>query len=222
MSPSPVDSSVTTANILYQAAGVDRLNPVSAGARSVGPLFSARQGAGLGGRLYHRDRTQTSCASLPGDAYAQPPYASFGMKTLNRSLNDTLGAERLVATLSGAFAMLATLIAALGLYGVVSYSVERRTTEIGLRMALGAAPASVLMLVMREAVTLVGIGLLIGLPSALELGHYVAAQLFGTEPTDWRIAAAASATLGVVALLAGFIPAQRARRLDPLAALRQE
>ena len=118
--------------------------------------------------------------------------------------------------------MLATLIAALGLYGVVSYSVERRTTEIGLRMALGAAPASVLMLIMREAVTLVGIGLLIGLPCALVLGQYVAAQLFATEPTDWRIAAAASATLAVVTLFAGFAPAQRAMRLDPLAALRQE
>ena len=118
--------------------------------------------------------------------------------------------------------MLATVMAALGLYGVVAFSVARRTKEIGLRTALGASPASVLWLVMREVLTLLGVGLVVGLPCALVLSRAIASQLFGVTPTDAWTVLAASAGLGLVAAAAGFFPAQRARTIDPLVALRQE
>lgn len=146
----------------------------------------------------------------------------YEMKTLARVLDDTLGAERLIAALSVVFALLATAIAALGLYGVVSFSVERRTKEIGMRTALGASPASVMWLVMREVLSLFGLGLIAGIPCAIVLTQYATPQLFGAAPSDAWVASAAVATLAVVAIVAGALPAHRARTLDPLVALRRE
>ena len=102
----------------------------------------------------------------------------YEMKTVERQLDDTLSTERLIASLSVVFAAVATVTAALGLYGMMSFVVVRRTKEIGLRMALGAARSSVLRLVMREVVLLTGCGLLLGIPSAYILGRYVTSQLF--------------------------------------------
>jgi predicted permease len=146
----------------------------------------------------------------------------YGMKTLERQLDDTLSAERLSASLAVIFAALATVMAALGLYGVMAFAVAHRTKEIGLRTALGASPGSVLWLVMREVFQLLGIGMLVGIPCAVLLSHYVASQLFGVTPTDVRTAAAAGATLIAVAVTAGLFPARRARTIDPVVALRHE
>ena len=144
------------------------------------------------------------------------------MKTVERQLDDTLSTERLIASLSVVFAVLATVMAALGLYGVMSFIVARRTKEIGLRLALGASRASVLHLVMSEVGLLAGVGLGIGLPCAYFLSRAVSSQLFGVPPTDLWTAAAATIVLGIVAAVAGMVPARRACRIAPLQALRHE
>jgi predicted permease len=150
---------------------------------------------------------------------AMPVYR---MKTLEHQLDDTLSTERLIAVLSAAFGILATLLAAIGLYGVMAFVVARRTREIGLRMALGAQPGLVVWMVMRETILLVAAGLALGVPAALLAGRYVSTQLFGVKPTDLVAAAAALVILAAVAAMAGFLPARRASTIDPIQALRYE
>jgi predicted permease len=137
-------------------------------------------------------------------------------------VRNSVYADRLTAILSIAFGVLATVLAAIGLYGVVAYTVTRRTGEIGLRMALGALPADILRLILREAGRVVAGGLLIGLAGALALGRLVQAQLFGIRAADPALFAAAAALLALVALAAALLPAWRASRVDPLSALKYE
>ena len=146
----------------------------------------------------------------------------FELKTLGRQLDETLLTERLIALLSAGFGLLATLLAAIGLYGVMAFAVARRTKELGLRMALGAQPGSVIWLVMQEVLLLLALALLAGVPAALGLGRFVASQLFGIKASDPWIVAASMAVLIVVAAAAGLIPARRASRIDPMLALRYE
>ncbi len=150
---------------------------------------------------------------------AMPVYQ---MKTLERQLDDTLTTERLIATLSAAFGILATLLAALGLYGVMAFVVARRTKEIGLRMALGAQRTEVVWMVMREALELLGMGLAIGIPAALWLTRYLSSQLYSVRPSDFGTGLAALAILVAVAAGAGLLPARRASGIDPIQALRYE
>jgi len=146
----------------------------------------------------------------------------YGMKTLERQLDETLSTERLIAVLSAAFGLLATVLAALGLYGVMAFMVARRTKEIGLRMALGAPQTQVIWMVMRETLLLVAAGLAIGIPTAFAVSKYVSTQLYGVKATDIVSAAAALVILAVVAAGAGFLPARRASTIDPIQALRYE
>jgi ABC-type antimicrobial peptide transport system permease subunit len=146
----------------------------------------------------------------------------YELKTLGAQLDETLLTERLIALLSGGFGLLATLLAMIGLYGVMAFAVARRTRELGLRMALGAQRGAVVWLVMREVLLLLAIGLAIGVPAAVALGRLVAAQLYGIQATDPWIAGASVAVLTTVAAVAGMIPAARAGRIDPMLALRYE
>jgi predicted permease len=146
----------------------------------------------------------------------------FEMKTLGKQLDETLSTERLIATLSAAFGVLATVLAAIGLYGVMAFTVARRTREIGLRMALGAPQGRVVWMVLRETLVLLGAGLAIGVPATLILSRYVSTQLYGVKPTDLVAAVAALAILSIVAAGAGFLPARRASEIDPIQALRYE
>ncbi|HTQ54108.1 MAG TPA: ABC transporter permease [Bryobacteraceae bacterium] len=146
----------------------------------------------------------------------------YNMRTLESTIDASLLNERLVALLSALFGALATLLAVIGLYGVMAYTVEQRKREIGIRMALGAQSHNVLWLVMREVLTMMGIGFAIGLPAAWLCSRLVASLLYGMRPNDPVIIGAAMAALGCVALLAGYIPAFRASRVDPLRALHYE
>ncbi|HEV1286459.1 MAG TPA: ABC transporter permease [Bryobacteraceae bacterium] len=144
------------------------------------------------------------------------------MKTLEKQVDNSLVTERLVASLSSAFGFLATLLASIGLYGVMAYTVARRTREIGIRMALGAATGNVVWLVMKEVLVLVGVGIVLGLGASWGLTRYVQKQLFGIQPNDLTTIVLATIGIACVALAAGYVPARRATRVDPIRALRWE
>jgi ABC-type antimicrobial peptide transport system permease subunit len=159
-------------------------------------------------------------------ALLDPDLPVFDIVTMDRQIDELLFAQRLVSTLSAAFGVLATVLAAVGLYGVMAYLVVRRTREIGIRMALGATPGQVLQLVMREAVLLAGIGVIVALLSWFPLGGVIQNQMGDQllHITGWNpfVVACATVMLCGVALLAGFLPARRATRIEPTAALRYE
>jgi predicted permease len=143
-------------------------------------------------------------------------------RTLSSQVERSLGIERLVARLLGAFAVLALVLASVGLYGVLGYSVARRTGEIGVRLALGATRGTVLRSILRESWILVAIGSVIGIPASIVVSRFVANLLYGVTPTDPSVLASAVACLLFVALAAALVPAWRASRVDPLVALRHE
>ena len=144
------------------------------------------------------------------------------LKTVDEQEDESLLTERLVASLSTAFSVLATVLAAIGLYGVVSYTVSRRTREIGIRMALGASRGNVVWLVMREVAILTAAGIGVGLLAAWGLTKLVRQQLYGVQPSDIATVAAAALAIGLVSAVAGYLPARRASRVDPLGSLRWE
>jgi predicted permease len=144
------------------------------------------------------------------------------VRTLSQQVDRFLDHEELISQLSGFFALLALVLACIGLYGVMSYNVLRRTNEIGIRMALGAQSGGVLWLVLKECLLLLAIGVAAGVPVTLAAGRLVRSQLFGLSASDPVILAVAVLSIGVVTLLAAYLPARRASRVDPVVALRFE
>jgi putative ABC transport system permease protein len=142
--------------------------------------------------------------------------------TMNQIVDESLGQRRLTMTLLGVFAGIALVLAMVGIYGAVAYTVEQRTGEIGVRMALGAQTADVLRLVVKQGMTPVIIGLVIGLAAALGLGRLLTAQLYEVSVNNPALLASTAATLAIVALLACLIPARRASLVNPIEALRTE
>jgi ABC-type antimicrobial peptide transport system permease subunit len=151
-----------------------------------------------------------------------PNVPMYDMRTLIDQVDKSLVTERLMALLSAAFGGLATILAAMGLYGVMAYVVSRRTREIGIRMALGADRGSVVWLVMREVLLLAVTGVVIGLGSSWALTRLVESQLFEVQPSDPLTMVAATFGIAAVAMLAGYLPARRATGIDPTTALRFE
>jgi putative ABC transport system permease protein len=144
------------------------------------------------------------------------------LRTLPQQIRENVFLDRFISVLSAAFAALATLLAAIGLYGVLAYTVSQRTREIGLRMALGAAPARVRLMVLRQVGFMTLIGGAIGLGAAIGLGRLAESLLFQLKGSDPAVLAGAAVALAIVALGAGFIPARRASQVDPMTALRYE
>jgi predicted permease len=151
-----------------------------------------------------------------------PSLPVTNVATLAEQVDESLRPERLIAKLSGLFGLLGLLLAAVGLYGTMSYTVARRTNEIGIRMALGAQRGDVLWSVLKESLQLVMIGVVIGLPAALSATRLISSQLFGLTPNDPGTIAMATLLLVAVAAIAGYLPARKASRVDPMVALRYE
>ncbi len=189
-------------------------------------FFPMLQGSFVGGATVYVRSTQDPAIAFAAARQTVQELDTnvpiYNQRTLERQIERSLLNDRLIATLSTAFGLLATLLAVIGLYGVMAYTVARRTREIGLRMALGAVSGDVLWLVMREVLLLVGIGVTLGVIGALGVSRLVQSQLYGITATDPITTAAAALTLAIVALLAGYIPAWRATRVNPVRALRYE
>ena len=146
----------------------------------------------------------------------------FDVKTESEQIDRLLFQERLVARLSGFFGLLALVLACVGLYGLLSYEVSRRTREIGIRMALGAHPGNVLKLVLRQGIVLAIAGAAVGIGVALGVTRYLASMLYNVRASDPATLAGVAILLVLVALAACYIPARRATRVDPMVALRHE
>jgi ABC-type antimicrobial peptide transport system permease subunit len=144
------------------------------------------------------------------------------LRTLPQQVRQNVFLDRFISVLSTAFACLATLLAAVGLYGVLAYTLSQRTREIGLRMALGAAPPRVRAMVMRQVGVMTVVGSAIGLAAAIGLGQLAQSLLFELKGSDPAVLAGAAVALTIVALAAGYVPAYRASQVDPMSALRYE
>ncbi len=153
---------------------------------------------------------------------ADPDLPMADVKTMDQILDDSMGGDRFGMVLFGTFAGVALVLATMGIYGVMAFSVAQRTHEIGLRMALGAAPSQVLALILKQGMTLGGIGLLVGLLGAYAAGRLMKGMWFGIDAIDPLSVAAVAALLFLSAIVACYVPAARATRVDPMAALRQD
>jgi predicted permease len=169
-----------------------------------------------------RDAAGEAPAVLRAVAQVDGRLSLRGMKTLNDQMDDSLVQERLVASLAGLFGILALLLASVGLYGVMAYTVSRKTNEIGIRMALGSGRIQIAGLVLREALLMVLAGLVLGIPAAMATARLMRSQLYGLGPYDPMTMLFAVGVMTGVAVLACYPPATRAMRIDPMAALRYE
>jgi ABC-type antimicrobial peptide transport system permease subunit len=168
------------------------------------------------------DPTQIASSVRREVRKADPILPMKNIRTMQADINRNISDERLTAGLTSAFAGLATLLAAIGLYGVLAFNVAQRTREIGIRMALGAAPSQVRRLVTREMIAMLAIGSLTGIGAAAATGRLIQAYLYEMKAWDLCIFSAAIVTLSSIALMAAYIPARRATRVDPMVALRYE
>jgi ABC-type antimicrobial peptide transport system permease subunit len=169
-----------------------------------------------------RDASAEALTVLRAVAQVDGRLSLSGIKTLNDQMEDSLLQERLVSSLAGLFGILAVLLASVGLYGVMAYTVSRRTNEIGIRMALGSGRIQVAGLVLREALLMVLAGLVLGMPAAMATAHLIRSQLYGLGPYDPMTMLSAVTMMTGVAVLACYPPVTRAMRIDPMAALRYE
>ena len=161
-------------------------------------------------------------SALQQQLQAKLPDTPIDIRPLSSQVEATIVRERMMATLAGAFGALALILACVGLYGLLAYSVARRTREIGIRMALGARESRVVAMVLRSGARPVLAGIAIGLPAAWAASRLVESMLFALQPDDPAVIAGAAALLMTAALLASYLPARRASRLEPVTALRVE
>jgi ABC-type antimicrobial peptide transport system permease subunit len=186
-----------------------------------------REGTGTGGfgvilEVHVAGSLAQAAEGLRATLQPKLPGSPVEVHALTDQVARALVRERLMATLAAGFGILGLVLAAVGLYGLLTYTVARRTNEIGIRLALGAMRHEVLWIVIRQVLMLLGMGVAIGIPVALGTSRLVSSMLFGVKGTDpWTIGAA-TATLTAAGLVAAFVPAWKASRVDPMVALRYE
>lgn len=189
-------------------------------------FLATRQHAGLGGlTFYVRTRgapSATAAAIGPLVGKLEPNLPVADLMTLPQQIKENIYLDRMITTFSAGFAALATLLAAVGLYGVLAYTVTQRTREIGLRMALGATGAKVSALVLRQVGGMAAVGILVGLGAATGIGRAARSLLFGLKGADLSAFVGAGVVLALVALAAGLVPARRASRVHPMEALKSD
>jgi predicted permease len=196
--------------------------------QTIPPVFATpyKQDSTVGSLAFYvrasGDLTQTLRA-IPAVVRAIDPNLPIeGLKTLPQQVKENVFLDRMISTLSAAFALLATLLAAVGLYGVLAYSVAQRTREIGVRMALGADRSRVRTMVLRQVGVMTAIGGTVGIAAAIAIGRGAKSLLFATSGYDPIVIGLSALVLTIVALGAGYLPALRASRVDPMQALRYE
>jgi predicted permease len=223
-----VEGNAGQADPIYQVVGVVRNTKYYELREDFLPIaflpMSQEETPGVGGTWVLRTQIPAGDVfrAVKSTMAAVHPEIQLYFRIMSQQLEESLLRDRLMATLAGAFGLLAGLLSTLGLYGVISYMVARRRNEIGIRVALGAGRGSVIRLVLREAAVLLAIGLAIGIGFTLWASKAATTLLFGLKPNEPVILAGASALLAAVALLASFLPAQRASRLEPMRALRED
>jgi len=161
-------------------------------------------------------------AEVRGAIQGINPNLPVDATTLSQQVNDSLAQQRAFSGLTGFFGILGLVLACVGLYGVMAHNVTRRTKEMGIRMALGAQKNDVLWMVLRQTLLLIGIGIAVGVPVALAAARLIASQLYGLKPSDPSTIVSATLVMAGVGLLAGYLPARRATKVDPMVALRYE
>jgi ABC-type antimicrobial peptide transport system permease subunit len=178
----------------------------------------------LSAMILQFDKPQQSVDALVRSTMAgiDPNLTVVKLRPFDTQVAGNFNQERLIARLTSLFGILALVLASVGLYGVMSYFVARRTSEIGIRMALGAKQSSVVGMVLRDALWQILFGLVLGIPAALVAGHLMASQLYGVTGYDPLALVGATLVLGLCATAAGFIPARRAASIEPMQALRTE
>jgi len=213
---------------LYEIIGLVRNTKYTDLRENFGPIVytvkAQFENPGTGAQILVRSHTGLVglTAAIKNTVAGVNPNMDITFSSLRQTVEDSLLRDRLMARLSGFFAVLAVVLAVIGLYGVMSYMVAQRRSEIAIRMALGAEPASIIRLVMRESGRLLLVGMAIGVALALGGGRAAAAMLFGLKPGDPLTLGTALLSLSVVAALASLLPARRASHCDPMTALRNE
>jgi ABC-type antimicrobial peptide transport system permease subunit len=206
--------------VVEDARFIDLRGPTRMGAYF--PVEQTREEAGSLAVLIRSNAPMTLASSVRQQVHSFDPAIPVQFRTLANEVESVLTYERLLALLSGFFGAVALALAAIGLYGILSYTVTRRTSEIGVRLALGAPCTSVLWMVMRQSLSMVALGMAIGCGAAVYLSRFVEKLLFGVQPADPITYAIAASVLGGVALVAAWLPARRAAAVDPVRALRYE
>jgi predicted permease len=222
------NDSAPDAKLDYEIVGLAKDAKYSEVKGEVPPLFffPYRQDAKLGSMTFYV-RTSldpvTFLANVPKVvAKLDPNLPVEGLRTMPQQIRENVFLDRMISELSAAFAILATLLAAVGLYGVLAYTVSQRTREIGLRMALGAAPVRVRAMILKQVAVMTVIGGAVGLSAAVAVGHFAESLLYRLKGYDSMVLGASAIALTLVALGAGFIPALRASQVEPMTALRYE
>jgi ABC-type antimicrobial peptide transport system permease subunit len=186
------------------------------------PMWQAPEGGATFEVRTAMDPAHVETAALGAVKSIDERLPVYAVKSLSDQLDDSLVEERLVGSLSSTFGFLALLLTCVGLYGLMAYTVNRRTGEIGIRMALGAQRGRIAAMVLRETLLLVSLGMVAGVPAAFFASRLIASQLFGLKPGDPVTFLAACVVMIAVTMIASYIPARRAASVDPMRALRSE